>query len=88
MMIMQADRQDFDDVTVHMYLIITFIGQTFLCQQKRHKINKFLSTLQIREHYATSRSRLRQGQRLGLAKIKIQDKEQVHVSRNTLNTLG
>ena len=34
MMIMQVDRQDFDDVTSHMYLIITFIGQTFLCQQK------------------------------------------------------
>ena len=42
----------------------------------------------MREHYATSRSRLRQGQRLGLAKIKIQDTEQVHVPHNTLNMLG
>ena len=34
MMIMQADRQDFDEVTGHMYLKLTFIGQMFLCQQK------------------------------------------------------
>ena len=34
MMIMQVDRQDFDEVTGHMYLKLTFIGQMFLCQQK------------------------------------------------------
>ena len=42
----------------------------------------------MREHYATSKSRLRQGERLGLAKIKMQDNEQIHVSHNTLTTLG
>ena len=42
----------------------------------------------MREHYATSRSRLRQGERLGLAKIEMQDNEQIHVSDNTLTTLG
>ena len=41
----------------------------------------------MREHYATSKSRLRQGERLGLAKIKMQDNEQIHVSHNTLTTL-
>ena len=50
---MRADRQDFDNVTGHMYLKLTFIGLTFLCQQKRHKINKFLSapqTVNILQH--------------------------------------
>ena len=34
MMIMQVGRQDFDDVTGHMYLKFIFIGQTFLCKEK------------------------------------------------------
>ena len=34
MIIMQADRQDFDDVTGHMWLKLTFIGETLLCKQK------------------------------------------------------
>ena len=71
-----------------MYLIITFIGQKFLCKQKTSQNKQIPVCSHMREHYATSRSRLRQGQRLGLAKIKIQDTEQVHVSHNTLNMLG
>ena len=88
MMIMQVGRQDFDDVTGHMYLKFIFIGQTFLCKQKTSQNKQIPVCPTNPEHYATSRSRLRQGQRLGLAKIKIQDTEQVHVSHNTLNTLG
>ena len=71
-----------------MYLKFIFIGQVFLCKQKASQ-NKQISVRPTNsKHYATSRSRLRQGQRLGLAKIKIQDTEQVHVPHNTLNTLG
>ena len=81
-MIMWADRQDFDNVTGHMYLKLTFIGLTFLCQQKTSQNKQIPVRPANREHSATSRSRLRQGQRLGLAKIKI------HVSHNNLNTLG
>ena len=88
MMIMQADRQDFDDVTGHMWLKLTFIGETLLCKQKTSQNRQIPVRPANSEHYATSRSRLRQGQRLGLAKIKIQDTEQVHVSHNTLNMLG
>ena len=43
MMIMRMDRQDFDEVTDHMNLRITFIGLMVLCQQKASHINKFLS---------------------------------------------
>ena len=88
MMIMQVDRQDFYDVTGHMYLKLTFIGQTFLCKQKMSQNKQIPVCPSNSKHYTTSRSRLRQGQRLGLAKIKIQDTEQVHVSHNTLNMLG
>ena len=87
MMIMQVERQDFNAFTGHMYLKLTFIGLTFLCQKTSQ--NKQIPVCPAdREHYVTSRSRLRQRQRLGLAKIKIQDTEKVHVSQNTLNTLG
>ena len=88
MMIMQADRQDFDDVTGHMWLKLTFIGETLLCKQKTSQNRQIPVRPANSKHYATSRSRLRQGQRLGLAKIQIQDTEPVHVSHNTLNTLG
>ena len=88
MVIMRADRQDFDDVTGHMYLRFIFIGQTFLCKQKMSQKKQISVRPANSNHYVTSRSRLRQGQRLGLAKIEIQDTEQVHVSHNTLNTLG
>ena len=71
-----------------MYLIITFIGQKFLCKQKTSQNKQIPVHPHMREHYATSRSRLRQGERLGLAKIKMQDNEQIHVSHNTLTTLG
>ena len=87
-MIMLADRQHFDDVTGHMYLKFIFIGQRFLCKQKTSQNKEIPVHPANSKHYATSRSRLRQGQRLGLAKIKIQDTEQIHVSHNTLNTLG
>ena len=87
MLIMRADRQDFDDVTGHICLKLNFIGQTFLCKQKTSQNKQIPVRPTNPEHYATSRSRLRQGQRLGLAKIKIMDTEQVHVSHNTLNTL-
>ena len=88
MMIMRANRQNFDDVTGYMYPKFIFIGQTFLCKQKTSQNKQIPVRPTNPEHYATSRSRLRQGQRLGLAKIKIQDTEQVHVSHNTLNMLG
>ena len=88
MMIMRANRQNFDDVTGYMYPKFIFIGQTFLCKQKTSQNKQIPVRPTNPEHYATSRSRLRQGQRLGLAKIKIQDTEQVHVPHNTLNTLG
>ena len=88
MMIMQVGRQDFDDVTGHMYLKFIFIGQTFLCKQKTSQNKQIPVRPANSKHYATSRSRLRQGQRLGLAKIQIQDTEPVHVPHNTLNTLG
>ena len=88
MMIMRANRQNFDDVTGYMYPKFIFIGQTFLCKQKTSQNKQIPVRPTNPEHYATSRSRLRQGQRLGLAKIKIQDTEQIHVSHNTLNTLG
>ena len=39
---MRTDRQDFDDVTDHMNLIITFIGLMVLCQQKASQ-NKQIS---------------------------------------------
>ena len=59
MMIMRADRQDFDDVIVHMWLKLTFIGQTLLCKQKASQ-NKQISVRPANsEYYATSRSRLR-----------------------------
>ena len=87
-MIMQVDRQDFDDVTGHMYVKFIFIGQTFLCKQKTSQNKQIPVCPANSKHYATSRSRLRQGQRLGLAKIQIRDTEPVHVSHNTLNTLG
>ena len=88
MMIMRANRQNFDDVTGYMYPKFIFIGQTFLCKQKTSQNKQIPVRPTNPEYYATSRSRLRQGQRLGLAKIKIQDTEQIHVSHNTLNTLG
>ena len=53
MMIMWADRQDFDNVTGHMYLKLTFIGLTFLCQQKTSQNKQFLSapqTVNILQH--------------------------------------
>ena len=87
-MIMWADRQNFDDVTGHMYLKFIFIGQTFLCKQNMSQNKQIPVRPANSKHYATSRSGLRQGQRLGLAKIKIQDTEKVHFSHNTLNTLG
>ena len=65
---MQADRQDFDDVTGHMWLKLTFIGETLLCKQKTSQNKQIPVHPANSEHYATSRSRLRQGQRLGLAK--------------------
>ena len=73
---------------IHMYLKLTFIGQTFLCQQKTSQNKQIPVHPTNCEHYETTRSRLHQGQRLGLAKIKIQDTEHVHVFHNTLNTLG
>ena len=88
MMIMRAEMQDFNDVTGHMYLKFIFIGQRFLCKQKASQNKEIPVCPTNSKHYATSRSRLRQGQRLGLAKIKIQDTEQVHVPHNTLNMLG
>ena len=87
-MIIQVDRQDFDDVTGHMYVKFIFIGQTFLCKQKTSQNKQIPVRRANSKHYATSRSRLHQGQRLGVAKTKIQDTEQVHVSHNTLNMLG
>ena len=81
-MIMRVNRQDFDDITGHMDLKLTFIGLTFLCQQKTSQNKQIPVPPANCEHYATSRSRLR------LSKIKFQDTEQVHVSQNTLNTLG
>ena len=88
MMIMWVDRQDFDDITGHLCQKFIFIGQTFLCKQKTSQNKQIPFRPANRKYYATSRSRLRQGQRLSLAKIKIQDIEEVHVSHNTLNKLG
>ena len=65
MMIMQAGRQDFDDVTGHMNLIITFIGLTFLCQQKTSQNKQISVCPHMIKHY-TTRSRLYQRQRLSL----------------------
>ena len=87
-MIMGANRQNFDDVTGYMYPKFIFIDQTFLCKQKTSQNKQIPVRPGNSKHYATSRSRLRQGQRLGVAKTKIQDTEQVHVSHNTLNMLG
>ena len=53
MMIMQADRQDFDEVTGHMYLKLTFIGQMFLCQQKTSQNKQYPvrpATVNIMQH--------------------------------------
>ena len=53
MMIMQADRQDFDEVTGHMYLKFTFIGQMFLCQQKTSQNKQYPvrpATVNIMQH--------------------------------------
>ena len=59
MMIMRADRQDFDDVIGHMWLKLTFIDQTLLCKQKASQ-NKQISVRPANsEYYATSRLRLR-----------------------------
>ena len=66
MMIMQADRQDFDDVTGHMNLTITFIGLMFLCQQKTSQNKQISVRLHMIKQYAI-RSRLCQRQRLNLA---------------------
>ena len=56
---MRADRQDFNDVIGHMWLKLTFIGQTLLCKQKASQ-NKQISVRPANsEYYATSRSRLR-----------------------------
>ena len=64
MMIMQADRQDFDDVTGQMIEIINFIGQTLLCKQKTSQNKQIPVCPHMIKHYVRSRSRLHQWQGL------------------------